>query len=68
MGLCLGPYGDPRGWAISYERGTPVKEVRVLTRERPLEHARGTLRVPAGYWKVQGYLTYKKKHPPRTLP
>ena len=23
-GLCLGPYGGPRGWAVSYERGTPV--------------------------------------------
>jgi len=24
VGLCLGPYGGPRGWAFSYERGTPV--------------------------------------------
>ena len=23
-GLCLGPYGDPRGVSVSYERGTPV--------------------------------------------
>ena len=23
-GLCLGPYGDPRGGILSYERGTPV--------------------------------------------
>ena len=22
--LCLGTYGDPRGVAVSYERGTPV--------------------------------------------
>ena len=25
MGLCLGPHGDPMGWAVSYERGTPVR-------------------------------------------
>ena len=24
--LCLGPYGGPRGWAFSYERGTPVRD------------------------------------------
>ena len=24
MGLCLGPYGGPRGGAVSYERGDPV--------------------------------------------
>ena len=24
VGLCLGPYGGPRGGAISYKRGTPV--------------------------------------------
>ena len=24
MGICLGPYGGPRGGAVSYERGTPV--------------------------------------------
>ena len=24
--LCLGPYGDPRGRAVSYERGTPVRQ------------------------------------------
>jgi len=24
VGLCLGPYGGPRGGAVSYERGTPV--------------------------------------------
>ena len=23
-GLCLGPYGGPRGGDVSYERGTPV--------------------------------------------
>ena len=28
VGLCLGPYGDPRGGAVSYERGTPVGSVR----------------------------------------
>ena len=26
VGLCLGPYGDPKGGGGSYERGTPVKE------------------------------------------
>ena len=26
--LCLGPYGGPRGWAISHERGTPVLDER----------------------------------------
>ena len=29
VGLCLGPYGGPRGWAVSYERGTPADK-RVL--------------------------------------
>ena len=24
VALCLGHYGDPRGWGSSYERGTPV--------------------------------------------
>ena len=24
IGLCPGHYGGPRGWALSYERGTPV--------------------------------------------
>jgi len=24
VGLCLGPYGSPRGWTVSYERGTPL--------------------------------------------
>jgi len=24
VGLCLGPYGGPRGVAVSYQRGTPV--------------------------------------------
>ena len=24
VGLCLGPYGGPRGGAVPYERGTPV--------------------------------------------
>ena len=24
LGLSLWPYGGPRGWAFSYERGTPV--------------------------------------------
>ena len=24
VGLCLGPYGGPRGAPVSYERGTPV--------------------------------------------
>ena len=26
VGLCLGPYGGPRGVEVSYERGTPVRE------------------------------------------
>ena len=26
MGLCLGPYGGPRGGAFSYERGTHVRD------------------------------------------
>ena len=28
VGLCLGPYGDPRGGAVSYERRTPVSNWR----------------------------------------
>ena len=30
VGLCLGPYGPPRVWAFSYERGTPVTRVGTL--------------------------------------
>ena len=29
VGLCLGPYGGPRGGAVSYEKGTPVAESAV---------------------------------------
>jgi len=25
--LCPGPYSGPRGWAFSYERGTPVSTI-----------------------------------------
>ena len=25
MSLCLGSYGDPRGWAFSFEQGAPVQ-------------------------------------------
>jgi hypothetical protein len=25
VGLCLGPYGGPRGWASSHGRGNPVR-------------------------------------------
>ena len=28
--LCPGPYGGPRGWAFSYERGTPVHSGKIL--------------------------------------
>ena len=46
--LCLGSYGSCRGWAASYERGTPVpqkeEESRVAgkkrSREASLEHRR----------------------------
>ncbi|KAJ1478951.1 hypothetical protein T484DRAFT_2910247 [Baffinella frigidus] len=26
VGLCLGPYGGPRGGVVSHERGTPVTQ------------------------------------------
>ena len=26
VGLCLEPYGGPRGVAVSYERGTPAEQ------------------------------------------
>jgi len=25
--MCVGPYGGPKGGAVSYERGTPVPHV-----------------------------------------
>jgi hypothetical protein len=28
VGLCLGPYGGPRG-AVSYERGAPVTQINI---------------------------------------
>ena len=34
VGRCLGPYGDPRGGAVSYARGTP--EGRQVRSEVPL--------------------------------
>jgi len=34
LGLCLGPYGGPRGVGVSYERGTPVCSLRSETAER----------------------------------
>ena len=27
VGICLGPYGGPRGGALSYQRGTYVEDV-----------------------------------------
>ena len=32
VGLCLGPYGCPWGWAFAYERGTHVKVLKILRR------------------------------------
>jgi hypothetical protein len=29
VGLCVGSYAGPRGWVVSYDRGTPVQVVLV---------------------------------------
>ena len=42
LALCLGPYGGPRGWVVSYERGTHVPSDRgdaFLNFEQPLCNA-----------------------------
>ena len=40
LGLCLGPYGGPRGVAVSYKRGAPVVEWKTSsTRCRVMPHA-----------------------------
>ena len=104
VGLCLGPYGGPRGEAVSYERGTPVlhrvvpcsvRECSASKRWRcqttlltalpskkgeqiecplpengPSQGLTG-LFVPFSLDSgsaLQGFLTYKKARPPRTLP
>ena len=36
VGLSLGPYGGPRVWAFSCERGTPVLEIKNTHRPRVL--------------------------------
>ena len=34
VGICHGPWGDPRGWVLSYERGTRVMR-DVIHADRP---------------------------------
>ena len=39
VGLCLGPFGGPRGGAVSYERGTPILIAPIPLQLRALEPA-----------------------------
>ena len=48
VGLCLGPYGGPRGGAVSYERGTPVPGHLAVPWKESAESSRG--------WCVGSYL------------
>jgi hypothetical protein len=57
VGLCLGPYGGPRGWAVSYERGTPVQE----------DPYGGRFVMHESFQPLQGYLAHTEASPPRTL-
>jgi hypothetical protein len=57
VGLCLGPCGGPRGWAVSHERGAPVAARQAVPGRTPQKspprdtYARdGTVR-PAGGWR-----------------
>ena len=45
VGLCLGPYSGPRGWAFSRERGAPIGAVALVSRRRDLSGAGGELTV-----------------------
>ena len=70
-GLCLGSYHGPRGWAFSYGRGTPVctpNEAASDQERRERLCALYTLPHRPEDLTVQRYHTYKKTHPPRTLP
>ena len=55
LGLCLGPDGSPRGGAVSYERGTPVK--------RLADSAPTCRQGPFCKATLQGYLALKKAPP-----
>ena len=73
-----------RGGAFSYERGTPVDQIEQSQISDPPWQpsllggsfevnlkgmaVKVNLRSEIGRFGLQGYLTYKKTHPPRTLP
>ena len=64
MGLYLGPYGGPRGAAVSYERGTPVEPFngsnvsQTQSQDAPATHHTIIL---------HEYLAHKQTQPSRTL-
>jgi len=69
VGLCLGPYGGPRGVGVSYERGTPVEFALTLfwgrrgTRSLP-PHASPCPGQQLSRDVPQGYLSHKKTPTP----
>ena len=50
VALCLGPFGDPRGVGVSYERGTPCTSENTLSSYRGTPLARK--RTPLGPYSV----------------
>jgi len=78
LGLPQGPRDGPsvhvgsQGKALSYERGTPVRRSNERKRSASSPHLRRFKESKAsgekGEKDLQGYLTCKKTHPPRTLP
>ena len=74
VGICLGPYGDPRGGVVFNERGTPVHNGRRTDgwkadiERRSVDIALATTLCFYECPTVQSYLTYKKTQPLRTLP
>jgi len=66
VGLCIGPYGGPREFAVSYERGTPVEVQRLLAADGVdinEIHPRYPFPLPPSI-HVQGYLAHVKHPPP----
>ena len=55
-----------RSGVVSYERGTPVLQLK--EKKLYLCNMRTLIGLNSVVQELQGYLTYKKTHPPSTLP
>ena len=67
MGLCIGPFGEPRGWAL------PITLVPLYAYAQAPMNVLGGGAFSCLPWDptvllcLQKYLTHKKQPPPRTL-